>query len=122
MRISDWSSDVCSSDLLNVRLLPTDFIFPRQRAANPPVAALIMDGIDPQFRLALLVEYLEQPPLPDQMGAEELRDEAFVPVIGPDVLQHLHRVARSGAFGEPFPVLLRRFATDALYVGHDAES
>src|SRR3546814_15912984 len=69
-------------DHLNVRLLPTDFIFPRQRAANPPVAALIMDGIDPQFRLALLVAYLEQPPLPDQMGAEELRDEAFVPGIG----------------------------------------
>src|SRR5690606_34498385 len=74
------------------------------------------------FRVAFPVEYLEQAPLPDQARAEELRDEAFVAVIRPYVLQHLQRVARSGNGAEPFAILLRRVHADSLHIGHDAET
>ena len=46
--------------------------------------------------------------LPHQARAEELRDEALVAVIGPDVAQHAMRVAVAGDVGEPLAVLVGR--------------
>src|SRR3546814_2025058 len=51
MRISDWSSDVCSSDLLmqrDVRLDPADHHF-LERAAHPHHAAFAAAAIDDQL-------------------------------------------------------------------------
>src|SRR5689334_20065555 len=89
-------------DHLYVRLLSPDFIFPRQRSPDTTITALVVNGIHPQFRVSLLVEYLEQAPLAYQMRAEKLRNEAFIAVIGPNVLEHLHGVARPGDVAEPF--------------------
>src|SRR3546814_4453217 len=46
MRISDWSSDVCSSDLLKVRRTDSGAYFPswREAADKDPVAKAIVDS------------------------------------------------------------------------------
>ena len=56
--------------------------------------------------------------LPHQPRAEELADEAFVAVIGPDVAQHRHRVAGAGDIGKPFAILVVGIGDDALDVLH----
>src|SRR3546814_20114228 len=43
MRISDWSSDVCSSDLLSQR---GEELFPQQSVSKPWVALTVLDAID----------------------------------------------------------------------------
>src|SRR3546814_1511898 len=62
-------------DDLDVGFLPADVILAGKRAADGAVAALIVDGVDPQGRLVLVVDQMEQPPVPDQARAQELADE-----------------------------------------------
>src|SRR3546814_4413925 len=105
MRISDWSSDVCSSDLLNIRFRPAHVILPRQGTTDFPVTAFIVNSIDRKRRLLFLIEELEQLPVPHEMWAEKLGDETFVTIVRPYVLHHRVGIARSSDIREPHPVL-----------------
>src|SRR3546814_3451550 len=64
MRISDWSSDVCSSDLTVARLgIVTDTDDADGRSLRErPVPALSIDTIDPALR-ALTGRILQRPPI-----------------------------------------------------------
>src|SRR3546814_14696667 len=54
MRISDWSSDVCSSDLVEARREPADdFAAAIVRGADEELVGFIEDrGVDPRLRAA----------------------------------------------------------------------
>ena len=96
-------------DDFDVGIDVTDVVLPRQLATNPTVAALIMDGIDPDAGAFLrIVMQVEHPQLPDQPWAQELTDEAFVAIVGPGIAQHRHDVAGPGNVRKPLAILLRR--------------
>src|SRR3546814_6978058 len=51
-------------DDLDVGFLPADVILAGKRAADGAVAALVVDGVDPQGRLVLVVDQMKQSPVP----------------------------------------------------------
>ncbi len=87
-------------DDVDPRIGPADVVFACQLAANTLVAPFVVDrrNQDPFAQLRIVVE-LEQPPLADQVRAQELADEALVPVVGPDAAQNLHRIPRPAISG-----------------------
>src|SRR5258708_5534670 len=110
-------------DHFDVGVDEPDVVLPRQFTTNPPIAAFIVDGIDPDagaFRR--IVMQMKHSQVSDQPRAEELRDETFIAVVGPDIAQYRHHVAGSGNIREPFAILVVRIGDDALDVLHHREA
>src|SRR3546814_16691955 len=104
MRISDWSSDVCSSDLVNQvdRIRDKTMLLPylqkategRDFAAVHPVSALKRKGLD-ALVAALLALVPEQPPL---YGEDEITDQSQRFIAG-----ELGRAQRMRPLGADLP-------------------
>ena len=65
---------------------------------------------------------MEHSQMPHQPRAEKLVDEAFIPIVGPDVAQDPHHVVFPRDVGKPFTVLVLRIGHDALDVLHDRKT
>src|SRR3546814_9187736 len=109
MRISDWSSDVCSSDL---RIRDKTMLLPylqkategRDFAAVHPVSALKRKGLE-ALVAALLALVPEQPPL---YGEDEITDKSQRFIAGELVREQLMRqLGRSEAHTSELQSLLR---------------
>ena len=110
-------------DHLDVGIDPADIVLAGQLSADAAIAALVVDGVDPDpFLFRWIIMQVKQAKLPHQLRAEELRDEAFIAIVGPDVAQDTHRIAASGNVRKPFAIFIRRLANDAFDVRHHRES
>src|SRR3546814_8788074 len=109
MRISDWSSDVCSSDLLQLRVahLPVD--------RGAPVAAVALAGavVEVEHEVAVLHQKVVEHLLAEVVGVAR----ADVLQVAGAVDEHHHRVlaARLKLFG---PVVLAPDGAGAVLRGH----
>src|SRR5439155_7786351 len=110
------------ADGLDIGLLPADIEMPAERAPDALVSGFVVNGIDGQDRAPVAIAQCEQPPVADQAGAEKLRDEALVAVIGPYLLQNSIRIAAARNVGKPLAVLFARVAANAADILHHAEA
>src|ERR1700733_7865875 len=53
-----------------------------------------------------------------QSGAEELSDETFIPVVGPDIPQYRHHITGTRNGRKPFTILILGIGDDARDVLH----
>src|ERR1700733_7226213 len=84
----------------------THVILLRQFAADASVTPAIMDRIDPDAGAFFgIVVQMEKAEGTHQPRAQELPDEAFVTIIGPDAAQHRDRIALARDIREPLTVL-----------------
>ena len=98
-------------------------MLPCQFAPDAAEAALVVNGVDPDAGAFLgIVMQMEHAEVPHQLRAQELGDETFVAVVGPDVAQHAHHVVLAGDVREPFAVLVFGPGDDALDVLHHGEA
>src|SRR3546814_6143869 len=105
MRISDWSPDVCSSDLLGLRLDPGDAIEARDRAVEHAKRAL---DLDREVDVARRVDDVD-PVIVPETGRRGRRDR------DPALLLLLHPVHRRGPpMGLADLVVLAGIEMDAL--------
>src|SRR3546814_17222035 len=108
MRISDWSPDVCSSDLLGLRLDPGDAIEARDRAVEHAKRAL---DLDREVDVARRVDDVD-PVIVPETGRRGRRDR------DPALLLLLHPVHRRGPLmGLADLVVLAGIEKDALEIG-----
>src|SRR3546814_3528053 len=77
MRISDWSSDVCSSDLEMMREAGASEV--HFRVASPPTAHCCYYGVDTPERSKLLAARMDVEPMREFIKADSL---AFISIDG----------------------------------------
>src|SRR5262249_46103682 len=109
-------------DHLDIRLTPGQVILSGQCAANFAISDIVMDRLDAQRWLGAVVGDMEQAKAPDHRRAQMLQNETLIAIIRPSVTQHAKAVSRAGYVGEPLPILLGRFLTDALDIAHHREA
>jgi hypothetical protein len=106
-------------DDLDVGVGKSNVILARQFAADAAIAALIVNGIDPDAGLLFwIIVQMERPEVPHQPRTQELANEAFISIVGPDVPQDTHDVAGASDVREPFAVLVIGIGHDPLDVPH----
>ena len=65
-----------------------------------------------------VVMQMKHSQVPHRPRAEELADEAFIPIIRPDVAQYRHRIAGAGNLRKPLAILIVRIGNDAFDILH----
>src|SRR3546814_3405308 len=113
MRISDWSSDVCSSDLQCLRLVAGRFPDPICRLALRVLREPAHRTNQPVFRLALPATYpsgaIEGYP-PGLAGCRAYRPGPWQPATVRGIAAHTRRQPGHDVAGSFFPVYIRRLA------------
>src|SRR5260370_7851203 len=110
-------------DHFDVGIDEPNVVLPRQFPANTTIAAFIMDSIDSDAGALLrIVVQMEHSQVSHQSRPEELADEAFIAVVGPDIAQYRHRVTGLGNVRKPLTILVVRIGNNALDVLHHRET
>src|ERR1700722_8878576 len=94
-------------DHLDVGIDEADVVLLGQFPTDTAVAPIIMDRIDLDTGAFLrIIVQMEHAEVSHQAWAEELTDEVFVAIVGPDIAQHRHHVTGSGDVGKPLAILI----------------